>query len=207
MSEAEVQQSAQQTAQRVSRTGKKLLAVPTGVTVTVSGQKVSAKGPKGAIEREFPAAIEVVKEATGLFVKPRSTAGLEGAKFQGLSRALLKNMLDGVSKGYETSMDLIGTGYRAEVKGQDITLSLGLSHPVHYKLPDSVKAKVEIIDTGGTKKPRLHLSSFDKEAIGHVAARVRSFRPPEPYKGKGVRYVDERVREKAGKAGKAGGKK
>ena len=192
--------------QRVSRTGKKPIEVPAGVQVTIEGSNFSAKGPKGSAERKLPEAVSVKKDGSTITVVPSESAGASGAQYQGLARSLVKNILDGVSKGYDIAMDLIGTGYRAEVKGQDLTLNLGLSHPVHYTLPDSVKARVEIIDVGGTKKPRLHLSSHDKEVLGQVAARIRSFRPPEPYKGKGVRYVDEKVREKAGKAGK-GGKK
>jgi large subunit ribosomal protein L6 len=130
-----------------------------------------------------------------------------GAQFQGLARALVSNVIEGVSKGYDVALDLIGTGYRAELKGQDLTLALGLSHQVNFRLPESVKARVEIIDVGGTKKPRLHLSSYDKETLSQTASHIRSFRPPEPYKGKGVRFVDEKVREKAGKAGKGAGKK
>jgi large subunit ribosomal protein L6 len=115
-------------------------------------------------------------------------------------------MVQGVSAGYAQSLDLYGVGYRAELKGKDLTLSLGLSHQVKYPLPASVNAKVEILDEGGTKRPRLHLDSCDKELLGQVAARIRSFRPPEPYKGKGVRYVGEKIKMKAGKAGKTGAK-
>ena len=193
---------------KVSRTGKKPVEVPAGVTVTIAGQKLSAKGPKGSCERVFHASVEVVKEGSALVVRLRKDAGSDAGRFQGLTRALIKNILEGVSKGYDQAMDLIGTGYRAELKGQELTLALGYSHPINFQLPAEIKAKVEIIDVGGTKKPRLHLSSADKEILGQTAARIRSFRAPEPYKGKGVRYVDEKVREKAGKAGgKAGGKK
>jgi large subunit ribosomal protein L6 len=152
------------------------------------------------------AGVEVLKEGANLVVKAKKGT-TDGAKFQGLTRALVSNMVQGVFKGYEQALDLIGTGYRAEVKGQDLTLALGYSHPINFVLPVEVKARVEIIDVGGTKKPRLHLASADKEVLGQTAARIRSFREPEPYKGKGVRYVDEKVREKAGKAGKGGGKK
>jgi large subunit ribosomal protein L6 len=110
-------------------------------------------------------------------------------------------MVTGTAEGYNMSLDLVGVGYRAEVKGQQVTLALGLSHPVNYTLAKSVAARVETIDEGGIKRPRLHLSSYDKEALGQTAARIRSFRPPEPYKGKGVRYTGEKLREKAGKAG------
>lgn len=192
--------------QRVSRTGKKPIAIPAGVTVTMANGKFTVKGPKGTMERVLPADVDVVKEGNDLVVKPKASTGDQGARLQGLTAALVQNALQGVSAGYKLSLDLIGTGYRAEVKGQDLTLALGYSHPVNYKMPMGVSAQVEIIDVGGTKKPRLHLSSSDKELLGQTGARVRSFRPPEPYKGKGVRYVDEKIREKAGKAGGKGKK-
>ena len=194
------------TAQRVSRTGKMPIAIPAGVTITIANGKISMKGPKGTVERVLHADVDVVKEGNELVVRPKASSGDQGARVQGLTRALVKNVVDGVSTGFKTSLDLIGTGYRAEVKGQDLTLSLGYSHPINFKMPIGVSAQVETIDVAGTKKPRLHLSSSDKELLGQTAARVRSFRPPEPYKGKGVRYVDEKIREKAGKAGGKGKK-
>lgn len=193
--------------QRVSRIGKRPVEVPAGVTVTIKGSRFEAKGPKGSAGRDLHETVEIAQKGSVIELRPRAGSGNRGAQFQGLSRALVKNIIEGVSKGYDVALDLIGTGYRAELKGQDLTLALGLSHLVNFRLPDSVKARVEIIDVGGTKKPRLHLSSHDKEILGQTAARIRSFRPPEPYKGKGVRYVDEKVREKAGKAGGKGGKK
>ncbi len=192
--------------QRVSRTGKKPIPLPAGLTVTLAGGKLTVKGPKGTMERQIHSAVEVVKDGNALVVKPRPESGDSGARFQGLTRALVSNLVQGASTGYKVSLDLIGTGYRAEVKGQDLTLALGYSHPVLFSMPVGVTATVEIIDVGGTKKPRLHLSSSDKSLLGQTAARVRSFRPPEPYKGKGVRYVDEKIREKAGKAGGKGKK-
>lgn len=192
--------------QRVSRVGKKPIAMPAGVTLTIQGSTVKAKGPKGELSRVLPTEVEVVQKNGEVLVNPKAGSGNKGTQYQGLSRALVNNLLEGVSKGFERALDLIGTGYRAEVKGQDLTLVLGLSHQVQYRLPDSVKAKVEILDFGGAKRPRLHLASPDKEILGQVAARLRSFRPPEPYKGKGVRYVGEKVREKEGKAA-AGAKK
>ena len=194
------------TPQRVSRTGKQPIAIPSGVTITIANGKISMKGPKGTVERAIHADVDVVKEGNELIVRPKASCGDQGARVQGLTRALVKNVLDGVATGFKRSLDLIGTGYRAEVKGQDLTLSLGYSHPIYYKMPIGVSAQVETIDVAGTKKPRLHLTSSDKELLGQTAARVRSFRPPEPYKGKGVRYVDEKIREKAGKAGGKGKK-
>lgn len=192
---------------RVSRIGKRPIVVPSGVTVTLSAGRVDAVGPKGTFGRSLPGNVEIVREGSEIHVRPAQATGMVGAQYQGLTRALVSNVIEGVSKGYDVALDLIGTGYRAELKGQALTLALGLSHPVNFQLPDSVKARVEIIDVGGTKKPRLHLSSYDKETLSQTASRIRSFRPPEPYKGKGVRFVDEKVREKAGKAGKSAGKK
>ncbi len=194
----------QQTESTQSRVGKRPLPIPAGVEVKIEGRKVSVKGPKGALVREMPEQVKIEIKDKTITVVPLDTAGRTGKQFQGLARALLDGMLEGTSKGFNVSLDLIGVGYRAEVKGQQLNLALGLSHPVNYKLPEGVSARVEIIDEAGIKKPRLHLSSYDKMVLGQTAARIRSFRPPEPYKGKGVRYTGERVREKAGKAG--GGK-
>jgi large subunit ribosomal protein L6 len=203
----QTQTQTQTGAHRASRVGKRPVEIPSGVQVTITGRKLWAKGPKGEGEQEIHGVIELKKEGNLLVVAPRSGAGDEFAQYQGLTRTLVRNLLEGVSKSYARSLDLIGTGYRAEVKGQDLTLALGYSHPIHFRLPDGVKARVEILDVGGTKRPRLHLESHDKQLLGQTAARIRAFRPPEPYKGKGVRYVDERVREKAGKASAKGGKK
>jgi large subunit ribosomal protein L6 len=200
--------TAEQETLRVSRVGKRPVEIPAGVQVEVKDGRLFAKGPKGSMERDLPKAIDVKKEGNALVLAPAASSDAGAfAQFQGLTRALIGNIVEGVSKGYTRSLDLIGTGYKAEVKGQDLTLNLGYSHPIHHRLPDVVKARVEVLDVGGTKKPRLHLESHDKEILGQTAARIRSFRPPEPYKGKGVRYVDEKVREKAGKAGGKGGKK
>jgi large subunit ribosomal protein L6 len=191
-----------------SRVGKVPMPVPSGVEVKVDGQTVSIKGPKGTLVRELPEQVQITLEDKVLRVLPHEGTGRLGKQYQGMARALLASMLKGAATGYNVSLDLIGVGYRAEVKGQMLNLALGLSHPVAYKLPDEVQARVETIDEAGVKKPRLHLSSHDKMVLGQVAARIRSFRPPEPYKGKGVRYTGERIREKAGKAGggKGGGK-
>ena len=199
---AQAQTQSQPVAQ--SRVGKRPIVLPSGVELKVSGRKVTVKGPKGSVEREMPAEVKIeVKDKTVVVALP-ANANRQSKQFQGLARALIAAMVEGVAKGFAISLDLIGVGYRAEVKGQQLNLALGLSHPVQFKLPDSVSARVEIIDEAGIKKPRLHLASSDKMELGQTAARIRSFRPPEPYKGKGVRYTGERVREKAGKAG--GGK-
>ena len=189
------------TAVTQSRLGKRPVVLPKGVDFKLNGRNATVKGPKGELSRDLPEGIKVSVVDGELVIEPAAGAGRVGRQFQGLTRALLQNMVTGAATGYNISLDLVGVGYRAEVKGQDLTLALGLSHQVNYTMPKSVSARVETIDEGGIKRPRLHLASYDKEALGQTAARVRSFRPPEPYKGKGVRYTGEKLREKAGKAG------
>jgi len=184
-----------------SRIGKKPIPLPKGVDFKLNGRKVSVKGAKGELSRDLPEGITVKVEDGEIVIETAAGAGKRGRQFQGLTRALLAAMVKGVAEGYATSLDLVGVGYRAEVKGQEVTLALGLSHQVKYTMHPSVAGRVEIIDEGGVKRPRLHLTSHDKEALGQTAARIRSFRKPEPYKGKGVRYTGEKLREKAGKAG------
>ncbi|HET6331726.1 MAG TPA: 50S ribosomal protein L6 [Polyangiales bacterium] len=195
------QPQSEATAVTQSRVGKKPIPLPKGVDFKLNGRHVTVKGGKGELSRELPEGIKVVVEDGEIVVEPAAGAGKRGRQFQGLTRALIASMVKGVAEGYATSLDLVGVGYRAEVKGQDVTLALGLSHQVKYKMHPSVAARVETIDEGGVKRPRLHLTSHDKEALGQTAARIRSFRKPEPYKGKGVRYTGEKLREKAGKAG------
>ncbi|MCS6797023.1 MAG: 50S ribosomal protein L6 [Myxococcota bacterium] len=187
-----------------SRIGKLPVPLPAGVRVSVAGDRVSVEGPRGRVTREVPGAVAVEVRDGALHVTLRPQAGPDGTRLHGLTRALLAAAVRGVSEGYRTSLDLRGVGYRAEVRGQELTLALGFSHPVRHRIDDGVRASVEIIDEGGTKRPRLHLESHDKELLGRVAARIRAYRPPEPYKGKGVRYVDEKVRQKA--ASKTAGK-
>lgn len=190
------QQSAAE-APRQSRVGKRPVPIPKGVTLNFSGTQVDVQGPKGKLSTTVPSHIELERQGEVLLV--RSTApGRDGARWQGLSRALIANMVKGVAEGYERILDLVGTGYRCEVKGRMLHLSLGFSHPVVYPLPDGVNATVAA-DSKGTV---LVLTSVDKALLGQVAATVRAFRPPEPYAGKGVRYRGEQVRRKAGKAGK-----
>ncbi|MGD8859168.1 MAG: 50S ribosomal protein L6 [Myxococcales bacterium] len=187
-----------------SRVGKRPIEVPDGVQVKLEGRDVTVKGPKGELQRVLPSDVKVDVGDKEIVVNPAPGSGRKGKQFQGLARALLAGMIEGTSKGFEVSLDLVGVGYRAEIKGNTLNMALGLSHPVNYDLPKSVSARVEVIDEGGMKKPRVHLSSHDKVVLGQTAARIRSFRPPEPYKGKGVRYTGERIREKAGKAGAKG---
>jgi len=183
-----------------SRVGKRPLPIPAGVEIKVDGRKVAVKGPKGQLERVFPDSVAIELKDKVLSVRMKTDTRL-AKQDQGLTRALLGTMVEGAAKGFAISLDLVGVGYRAEVKGQQLNLALGLSHPVNFTLPPEVAAKVEIIDEGGIKKPRLHLTSHEKAVLGQTAARSRSVRPPEPYKGKGVRYTGEKVRQKAGKSG------
>jgi large subunit ribosomal protein L6 len=194
-------QTSEETTVTQSRLGKRPVPLPKGVDFKLDGRRATVKGPKGELSRDLPTGIQVKIVDQEIVVEPAAGAGRRGRQFQGLTRALLASMVQGTSVGYAISLDLVGVGYRAEVKGQEVNLALGLSHPVNYTLPKSVSARVETIDEGGIKRPRLHLASHDKEALGQTAARIRSFRKPEPYKGKGVRYTGEKLREKAGKAG------
>lgn len=187
-----------------SRLGKKPIPIPQGVEVKIDGQQVSLKGKQGSATRRIPNEVDVKQQEGALVVALKPNTGARGPQFQGLTRALLAGLVEGVSNGYTRSLDLVGVGYRAEVKGDLLVVSAGLSHQVEIKLNPAVKCKVEQIDEGGQKRPRVHLSSHDKELLGHAAARVRACRPPEPYKGKGIRYTGERIREKAGKAAAKG---
>jgi len=188
-------------APKTSRVGKRAIDVPKGVTVAVNARKVQVKGPKGELVRELTATTDLKVEGSKVHVT--STApGRDGSRLQGLVRALVASMVKGVADGYEKVLELKGTGYRVELKGTTLHFALGFSHPIAYALPKGITAAIPA-DSKGTV---LVLTGADKEAIGQAAAKIRGFRPPEPYGGKGVRYRGERVREKAGKAGK-GGKK
>ncbi|QQR90438.1 MAG: 50S ribosomal protein L6 [Myxococcales bacterium] len=186
-----------------SRLGKRPVEVPQGVDVKIDNGFVHVKGPKGETTNSISPLVEITKDDGKLSIVPK-VGGPRGAQFQGLTRSILLNMIEGVHKGYEKSLDLYGVGYRAELKGSQLTIAAGLSHTVTLNLPEEIKAKVEVVDEGGQKRPRLILSSHRKDLLGQVAAHIRSLRPPEPYKGKGIRYTGERIREKAGKAGGKG---
>jgi large subunit ribosomal protein L6 len=188
---------AAQTEKRLSRVGKRPIPVPKGVTVNLANGKIDVQGPKGKLAMALPKEVSVTREGDSLIVQS-SAEGRDAPRWQGLSRALLANMVQGASQGYERALELVGTGYRAELKGTTLHLALGLSHPVVYPLPAGVSANVP----GDSKGTIINLSSADKALLGQVCATLRSFRPPEPYAGKGVRYRGEHVRRKAGKAGK-----
>jgi len=191
--------------QKQSRNGKKPVEIAKGVQISISGQEITAKGPKGELTHTLRPEVVVSQDDGKLTVRPAEGTGKVGLQYQGLMRAIIGNMVEGVANGYKLSLDFRGVGYRAEFKDKRLKMTVGLSHQPVLDIPAAVDIKVETIDEAGTKFPRVHLESPDKQLIGRVAARVRQIRPPEPYNGKGVRYTGERIREKAGKAGKAGG--
>jgi len=180
-----------------SRVGKRPVELPKGVSASLSGRAVQVKGPKGTLSRILPDHVEVELRNNALHVSCNAP-GRAAPRLQGLARALLASMAHGVATGYEKRLELHGTGYRAELKGSTLQCSLGFSRPVEYELPRGVEVEIPK-DSKGTL---LIIRGADKESVGQMAATVRAFRPPEPYGGKGVRYKGERVREKAGKAGK-----
>jgi large subunit ribosomal protein L6 len=186
---------------RYSRTGKRPVPLPKGVTATLKDGSIEVKGPKGALSRELPSNVSVKVDAGRIAVSP-TIPGRDGARFQGLTRALIAGMVTGAADGYTKTLQLVGTGYKGEIKGQVLNLSLGFSHPIAFSLPKGIKCEIP----AESKGTLLILSGSDKESMGQTAAKIRAFRPPEPYGGKGVRYQGEKVREKAGKAAKAGGK-
>jgi large subunit ribosomal protein L6 len=180
-----------------SRVGKRPIEVPKGVTVTIAGDECKVEGPKGKLSMTQPESV-TVEQGEGELVVKSDAPGTNAPRLQGLGRALLANLVQGASQGYERILELHGTGYRSELKGRVLVLNLGLSHQVLFELPASVTATIP----GDSKGTVIILNSPDKAAIGQAAATIRSYRPPEPYSGKGVRYRGEQVRRKAGKAGK-----
>jgi large subunit ribosomal protein L6 len=178
----------------MSRIGKKPIVVPKGVTVDLKQGTIAVKGPKGALSREIPPNVEVKLDGSSIVVRRKGADRKYGA-FQGLARAVLANMVQGVSEGFEKKLQIEGVGYRVALQGKKLVFNLGYSHPVEFDLPQGIDAKV------GEKGLQFSISGIDKDLVGQTAATIRGFRPPEPYKGKGIRYRDEKVRRKAGKAG------
>jgi large subunit ribosomal protein L6 len=177
----------------MSRIGKKPVAVPKGITVQLTGGSLAVKGPKGELQRTFHPDMRLTYEADRIAVARPSDEQRHKA-LHGLTRTLVQNMIDGVTKGYAKQLEIQGVGYKAEAKPYGLNLALGLSHPVAYHAPKGIKLSVE-------NNTLVKVEGADKELVGQVAAELRSLRPPEPYKGKGVRYLGERVRRKAGKTG------
>lgn len=183
----------------MSRIGKLPVAIPAGVKVAVDGNAVRLEGPKGKLHASVPSGVDVKVEGNLLRIE-RQTEDRKIRALHGLTRKLIANMTQGVSQGFTRVLDINGVGYRAEVKGQEIHMTLGYSHPVVFPLPAGVTAAVE-------RQVIITLSSADRQVLGETAAKIRSLRPPEPYKGKGIKYREEVIKRKAGKAvGSAGGK-
>jgi large subunit ribosomal protein L6 len=179
----------------MSRIGKAPITVPSGVEVKMSGASVTVKGPKGTLTRDLVGGISVRQEENTLLVE-RPNDERQSRSLHGLSRALVNNMVVGVTDGFTKELEIVGVGYRAELKGpSSLRLNLGFSHPVDVNAPEGVTFEVPV-------QTRIIIKGIDKEAVGQVAANIRSIRKPEPYKGKGVRYLNERILRKAGKAGK-----
>jgi len=183
----------------MSRIGRRPIAIPAGVTIGLDGPRITVRGPKGELQRTLPAAIRV-RVDDGHVVVERPSEAKPHRELHGLTRTLVANMVEGVTSGYRKTLEISGVGYRAQKIGEKLQLSLGYSHPVDVEAPDGITFELET-------PTRLAIVGIDKELVGQIAAEVRAKRKPEPYKGKGVRYLGEQIRRKAGKTGKIGGKK
>jgi len=178
----------------MSRIGKKPVEIPSGVDVKLVENSITVKGPKGELKRELHPKMTIRQEGKTIVVE-RGSDHREDRSLHGLTRTLISNMVDGVTKGFERVLEINGVGYKAEVKGNILLLNMGYSHPVNFELPKGVTAAVDKMTT-------IKLTSIDKELVGQVAANVRSVRKPEPYKGKGIKYAEETILRKEGKKGK-----
>ncbi|QSB15530.1 50S ribosomal protein L6 [Natronosporangium hydrolyticum] len=179
----------------MSRIGRRSIPVPAGVEVTIDDRTVQVKGPKGELSHTVAESISVDRAEDGTLAVTRATDERKARELHGLSRTLVANMIVGVTDGYRKTLEINGTGYRVTAKGKDLEFALGFSHPVVVTPPEGIEFTVE--------RPTLfHVAGIDKQLVGEVAANIRKLRPPEPYKGKGVKYADEVIRRKAGKAGK-----
>jgi large subunit ribosomal protein L6 len=171
------------------------VVVPNGVDVVIKGTNVKVKGPKGELDHTFPADMEIKLDKGEVTVK-RPTDEPNHRALHGMTRALINNMVVGVSSGFSKVLEVNGVGYRAELDGKNLVLNVGYSHPVVVEPPEGIEFEVD------ERTRQITIKGYDKQAVGHVAADIRKVRPPEPYKGKGIKYLDERIRRKAGKAGK-----
>ena len=179
----------------MSRIGKQPITIPAGVDVTLDGSRVTVKGPKGTLEHEAPESITITREGADLIVT-RPDDARQNRALHGLTRSLVANMVYGVSEGYFRDLEIVGVGYRAIAQGPSkLELQLGFSHPVHFDAPEGITFEVP-------QATKITVRGFDKQLVGQVAANIRKIRKPEPYKGKGIRYADERVLRKAGKSAK-----
>jgi large subunit ribosomal protein L6 len=178
----------------MSRVGRKAVAVPKGVSVAVKDGAVNVKGPKGELKRAIPLGVSVKTSGQELTFE-RADNSRENRAKHGMIRALLANMVKGVSEGFERKLEINGVGYRADVAGQKLNMALGFSHPVVFELPKGISAKID--------KNLVILSGIDREVLGETASKIRAIRPPEPYKGKGIKYLEEVIKRKVGKTGAA----
>ncbi|NUN63539.1 50S ribosomal protein L6 [Pseudanabaena biceps] len=186
----------------MSRIGKRPIPLPPKVAVTIAGQEVTVKGPKGELKRVLPATVEILQEESNLIVN-RANESRSARQQHGLFRTLVANMVEGVSTGFKRRLEIQGVGYRANKTGNNIVLTVGYSHTVDIVPPDGISLDVE--DAAGKQVPQgtfISVNGIDKEIVGNLAAKIRAVRPPEVYKGKGIRYFGEFVRRKAGKTGK-----
>ena len=175
----------------MSRVGRQPISIPSGVDISIKDQHIAVKGPKGKMDWEVPDPITIRQDASELIVE-RPDDSRQNRALHGTARALISNMVTGVSKGFERKLEINGVGYRASAQGNTLNLELGYSHPIKYDPPKGIDVTVE-------KNVEITLSGIDKQVLGEVAAKIRSFRPPEPYKGKGVKYAEEHIRRKVGK--------
>ena len=186
----------------MSRVGKKPIAIPSGVTVTIANSQLEVKGPKGTLTTPVPQGIKFRQEDGSLIAERESD---DQAAFHGLARALANNAVVGVTEGFQKQMDVVGVGYKADVQGKKIVFALGYSHPIEYPLPDGIEAKAERVNTKTSINQyqlTLTLTGIDKQRLGQVAAELNRLRKPDAYKGKGVRYADKTYKLKPGKTGK-----
>ncbi|MGI6413628.1 MAG: 50S ribosomal protein L6 [Syntrophomonadaceae bacterium] len=177
----------------MSRIGKKPISLPAGVDVVLENNVITVKGPKGSLDFQIPGDIKVIKEENTLLVERNSDAKKDRA-LHGLTRALIANMVEGVTKGFEKKLELVGVGYRAQMQGKKLVINIGYSHPVEIEPPEGIEFEVPAVT-------KITVKGIDKQLVGNTAAHIRAVRKPEPYKGKGIKYENETIRHKAGKAG------
>ena len=185
----------------MSRIGRQPIVIPDKVKVAMAGELLKFEGPKGKNELRVPGALKITVEAKQVLVA-RGDDSREARSMHGLTRSLIANMVSGVSTGYQRALEISGVGFKAEVKGKEIHFAIGFSHPVIFKLPDGVTAEWKE-NKSGDKQGDLFVRSHDKDLLGRVASKVRALRPPEPYKGKGIKYAEETIKRKVGKTGAA----
>lgn len=180
----------------MSRIGKQPIIVPEGVKVEIEGNLVTVAGPKGELKKEFSSKVDITQKDNQVIVSVKNQEDKEEAALWGLTRSIVANMVQGVTEGFEKKLEISGVGYKAAISGEKLVLNVGFSHPVEYKIPEGIDVTVE--------KNIITISGADKQLVGQVAAEIRSVRKPEPYKGKGIKYVDEVIRRKVGKAAAKG---